>query len=185
MSEPKTAPMSKAEFQAFLRARMFNSPFNIMLTIVSALLLWFTIVPTIRFLLIDAVWTGTDRTACLPANVGHPVGACWPFIQAKFAQFIYGFYPEGERWRVNLTFALGALLLLPLLIPRAPAKSLNAGLFFVAFPFVAFFLLRGGGFPPGAAFIEKPFTAESIGRKVREVLDGVTPDPAMTPMHGK
>jgi two-component system, cell cycle sensor histidine kinase and response regulator CckA len=34
-------------------------------------------------------------------------------------------------------------------------------------------LLRGGGFPPGAAFIEKPFTAEVIGRKVREVLDGV------------
>jgi len=34
-------------------------------------------------------------------------------------------------------------------------------------------LLRGGGFPPGAAFIEKPFTAEVIGRKVRDVLDGV------------
>jgi signal transduction histidine kinase/ActR/RegA family two-component response regulator len=33
-------------------------------------------------------------------------------------------------------------------------------------------LLRGGGFPSGVAFIEKPFTAESIGRKVREVLDG-------------
>ncbi|MEO5568363.1 MAG: ATP-binding protein [Gemmatimonadaceae bacterium] len=32
-------------------------------------------------------------------------------------------------------------------------------------------LLRGGGFPAGAAFIEKPFTAETIGRKVREVLD--------------
>jgi len=31
--------------------------------------------------------------------------------------------------------------------------------------------LRGGGFPPGAAFIEKPFTAEGIGKKVREVLD--------------
>ena len=36
-------------------------------------------------------------------------------------------------------------------------------------------LLRGGGFPPGAAFIEKPFTAERIGRKVREVLDGAAP----------
>jgi len=33
-------------------------------------------------------------------------------------------------------------------------------------------LLRGGGFPAGAAFIEKPFTAEVIGRKVRDVLDG-------------
>ena len=73
------------------------------------------------------------------------VGACWPYVQAKFSQFIYGFYPEPERWRVNLTFLLAALLLLPLLIPRLPAKSLNAGLFFVAFPIVAFFLLHGGG----------------------------------------
>jgi general L-amino acid transport system permease protein len=34
---------------------------------------------------------------------------------------------------------------LPLLIPRLPAKGLNASLFFLAFPVVAFFLLRGGG----------------------------------------
>jgi len=73
------------------------------------------------------------------------VGACWPFIQAKFTQFIYGFYPEAERWRVNLTFILAAILLLPLLIPRLPAKGLNAGLFFGALPVVAFFLLHGGG----------------------------------------
>jgi signal transduction histidine kinase len=39
-------------------------------------------------------------------------------------------------------------------------------------------LLRGGGFPSGAAFIEKPFTADRIGRKVREVLD--TPAPQVT-----
>src|SRR4029077_13305531 len=57
----------------------------------------------------------------------------------------YGFYPEQERWRANLTFFLGALLLLPLLIPRLPAKGVNAGLFFGAFPVVAFFLLHGGG----------------------------------------
>jgi general L-amino acid transport system permease protein len=31
------------------------------------------------------------------------------------------------------------------LIPRLPAKGLNAGLFFFAFPVVAFFLLHGGG----------------------------------------
>jgi general L-amino acid transport system permease protein len=31
------------------------------------------------------------------------------------------------------------------LIPRLPAKAFNAALFFVAFPFVAFFLLYGGG----------------------------------------
>ena len=37
------------------------------------------------------------------------------------------------------------MLLLPLLIPRLPAKGVNAGLFFLAFPVVAFFLLYGGG----------------------------------------
>ncbi|WP_159007998.1 amino acid ABC transporter permease [Bradyrhizobium sp. S69] len=141
----RAAPIKTTGFVGFLRTRLFNSPTNILLTIASALLLWFTVIPTLRFLLIDAVWTGTDRNACLAENAGHVVGACWPYVHAKFTQFIYGFYPEPERWRVNLTFVLAALLLLPLLIPRLPAKGLNAGLFFVAFPIVAFFLLHGGG----------------------------------------
>ncbi|HEX2634852.1 MAG TPA: amino acid ABC transporter permease [Bradyrhizobium sp.] len=141
----RPAPVKTTGFIGLLRTRLFNSPTNILLTIVGALLLWFIVVPALRFLLFDAVWTGTDRNACLAENAGHPVGACWPFVQAKFSQFIYGFYPEPERWRVNLTFLLAALLLLPLLIPRLPAKGLNAGLFFIAFPIVAFFLLHGGG----------------------------------------
>ena len=145
LTEPRRAPIKTTGAGAFFRERLFSTPFNITLTIVSALLLWFTIVPSVKFLIVDAVWSGTDRTACLQENAGRAVGACWPFIQAKFDQFVYGFYPAAERWRVNLTFALGALLLLPLLIPRAPAKALNSGLFFVAFPVVAFFLLRGGG----------------------------------------
>jgi general L-amino acid transport system permease protein len=153
----RAAPVKVTGFVGFLRARLFNSPTNILLTIASALLLWFTVVPAVKFLLVDAVppvtlsptwtlvWNGKDRTACPAKDAEHAVGACWPFVAAKFSQFIYGFYPEAERWRVNLTFFLAAILLLPLLIPRLPAKGLNASLFFVAFPVVAFFLLRGGG----------------------------------------
>ena len=141
----RAAPIKTTGFIGFLRTRLFNSPTNILITIVSVLLLWFILVPAIRFLLVDAVWTGSDRNACLAENAGRPVGACWPFIQAKLSQFIYGFYPEPERWRVNLTFLLAAVLLLPLLIPRLPAKGINAFLFFLAFPVVAFFLLYGGG----------------------------------------
>jgi general L-amino acid transport system permease protein len=141
----RAAPVKTTGFVGFLRTRLFNSPTNILLTVAGVLLLWFTVVPTVKFLLIDAVWTGADRNACLAENAGHTVGACWPFVQAKFTQFIYGFYPEAERWRVNLTFLLAALLLLPLLIPRLPAKGSSAGLFFIAFPIVAFFLLHGGG----------------------------------------
>jgi general L-amino acid transport system permease protein len=141
----RAAPVKTTGFIGFLRTRLLNSPTNILLTIVSLLLIYVIVVPTLRFLLVDAVWRGNDRTACLAENAGHPVGACWPYISAKFTQFIYGFYPEPERWRVNLTFILGALLLLPLLIPRLPAKGLNASLFFIALPVVAFFLLHGGG----------------------------------------
>jgi general L-amino acid transport system permease protein len=141
----RAAPVKTTGFIGFLRTRLFNTPTNILITIISALLLWFTVVPALKFMLVDAVWTGQDRTACLPKNPGDVVGACWPFIQAKFSQFIYGFYPEQERWRVNLTFILAVILLVPLLIPRLPAKGPNAILFFLAFPVVAFFLLLGGG----------------------------------------
>jgi general L-amino acid transport system permease protein len=159
----RAAPVKTTGLVGFLRTRLFNSPTNVLLTLASLLLLWFTVVPAIRFLVIDAVWppairswlvdtvwrgsggsSGTDRSACLE-SAGHAAGACWPYVQAKFTQFIYGFYPQAERWRVNLTFILAAVLLLPLLIPRLPAKGINAGLFFVAFPVVAFFLLHGGG----------------------------------------
>jgi general L-amino acid transport system permease protein len=141
----RAAPVKTTGFVGFLRTRLFNSPTNILITIVSVLLLWFIVVPAIKFLLVDAVWSGNDRNACLAENAGRAVGACWPFVQAKLSQFIYGFYPEPERWRVNLTFIMAAVLLLPLLIPRLPAKGINAGLFFLAFPIVAFFLLHGGG----------------------------------------
>ena len=141
----RPAPIKTTGFVGFLRTRLFNSPTNILITIVCALLLWMIVVPALKFLLVDAVWTGSDRNACLAENAGHVVGACWPFVAAKFNQFIYGFYPEAERWRVNLTFFLAVILLVPLLIPRLPAKGVNAGLFFAALPVVAFFLLHGGG----------------------------------------
>lgn len=143
--EQRAAPVVTTGVIGWLRTRLFSSPSNILLTIISALVLWAIVVPVIRFAIVDAVWTGRDRGACLAETVGHPVGACWPFITAKLNQFLYGFYPQDQLWRPNLTFVLAALLLAPLLIPRIPGKAANAVLFFVAFPIVAFFLLHGGG----------------------------------------
>ena len=100
----------------------------------------------IEFAFVKAVWTGDNREDCLAENAGHEVGACWAYVRAKFGQFIYGFYPIGQRWRVDLTFLLGALLIVPLAIPGVPWKRENALLLFVAYPVVAFFLLSGGIF---------------------------------------
>ena len=144
--EPEPPPLPGGDALTWTRARLFDGVFNTVLTIVSGVLVVALVWPAVKFLLIDAVWTGTSRADCLAETVGREVGACWPFVRAKFAQFMYGFYPASEHWRVNLTYALGATLLVPLLVPRAPHKALNAILFFGAFPVVAFFLLVGGLF---------------------------------------
>jgi general L-amino acid transport system permease protein len=66
----RPAPVKTTGFVGLMRTRLFNSPTNILLTIVGALLLWFTIIPSVRFLLVDAVWAGTDRTDLRSAPAG-------------------------------------------------------------------------------------------------------------------
>jgi general L-amino acid transport system permease protein len=144
LAEPEPPPVASRGPLALLQARLFDGVLNTVLTVASAVIFVALVWPAIKFLLIDAVWTGSSRVDCLPETVGREVGACWPFVAAKFAQFMYGFYPASEHWRVNLTYALAAILLVPLLIPRVPGKGLNAILFFAVFPVVAFFLLVGG-----------------------------------------
>ena len=144
--EPEPPPVAGGNALTTTRARLFDGVFNTMLTLVSAAVIVALVWPAVKFLFIDAVWTGSGRVDCLAETAGREVGACWPFIKAKFAQFMYGFYPESEQWRVNLTYALGVSLLVPLLIPRVPYKALNAIVFFGIFPVVGFLLLVGGVF---------------------------------------
>jgi general L-amino acid transport system permease protein len=138
---PAAPPPLQRGLMGWVRENLISSPANIAMTVLSIVLIVLIVPPLVRFLFIDAAWTGTSREACVKAT-----GACWPFIQAKFGQFIYGFYPIAERWRPNAVFALGAALLVPLLIPRAPLKTLNAILFFAVYPLVALVLLTGGNF---------------------------------------
>jgi general L-amino acid transport system permease protein len=146
MAETRAPPAATVGVIGWVRQNLFNGWANTLLTLVSIYLLWLIVPPLVKFLIIDAVWDGAGRDDCLPEKVGREVGACWPFIRAKFTQLVYGFYPWDQHWRVDLTFELGALLLVPLLIPPIPYKMLNAILFFGVFPVVAFFLLVGGVF---------------------------------------
>jgi len=54
----RSAPVKTTGFVGFLRTQMFNSPTNILLTVLGALLIWFTVIPAFKFLLLDAVWQG-------------------------------------------------------------------------------------------------------------------------------
>ena len=139
LAPPEPAPRVLGSAIGRLGRSLFASPLNVLMTFLSAAVIALVLPPFVRFLILDATWEGTSRDDCLPN-----AGACWPFIWAKIGQFIYGFYPAAERWRPNIVFALGAILLVPLLIPSAPWKRINSLLFFAIYPVISFVLLTGG-----------------------------------------
>jgi len=136
------APISTTGVIGWMRQNLFSSIGNTILTVIGVLLAYSMLAPFIQFAFIDAVWTGDNREACLPQDGGHS-GACWAYVEAYFPQFIYGRYPVEERYRVDIVYALFALLLVPLAIPSAPFKKINAILFLLVFPITAYFLLTG------------------------------------------
>src|SRR5215207_9594869 len=94
MAQPLPAPSSSVGAIAWLRANLFSSWGNALLTLFGLWLIWIIVPPALNFAIFDAVWTGTDRSACIGAE-----GACWAYVRAYFGQFIYGRYPIDERWR--------------------------------------------------------------------------------------
>ncbi|MCC6737380.1 MAG: amino acid ABC transporter permease [Bauldia sp.] len=136
---PRPPPRGVVGPLAWLRNNLFSSPANTATTILIALFLAWTVPPLIRWLFIDAAWTGDDRSVCLDG------GACWAFIGAKINLILYGQYPPDERWRIVLVAALFVAGLVPLAIPRVPGKRWNVVYLLVVFPVIAFMLLTGIG----------------------------------------
>jgi len=96
----------------------------------------------IDWALLNAAWTGVDREACLASLDG----ACWAFVRGKFSQFMYGFYPFDQRWRVDLAYVVGLAALVPMLMPSLPYKRENALFLLIAYPLIVLILLTGGNF---------------------------------------
>ena len=136
-------PRLRAGALGWLRDNLFSSPLNIALTLLCVLLVAWAIPPLLRFFFIDAVWSGSDREACLATASRPEVGACWAFVRTWSSYFVYGFYPVGERWRVDLFFASLAFGIGWLLWLSAPRRDLGALYFFVALPILSFVLLHG------------------------------------------
>ena len=140
---PQPAPMRMTGAIGWVRANLLSTPANIVLTVVVLALVVWIVYGIVDFLLIQAVWTGADRTACLASTVHREVGACWPFVWDRLNYFIYGSYPIPERWRVDVFFALLAVGVAWMLWLQAPRRDLGALYFFVVLPIVSFILLHG------------------------------------------
>ncbi|HMA58378.1 MAG TPA: amino acid ABC transporter permease, partial [Pseudolabrys sp.] len=140
---PQPPPAAMTGALGWLRANLLSTPFNIALTTAIALLLAWAIPELAKFLLIDAVWSGADRDACLESVQHREIGACWPFVWERLPYFIYGSYPIPQRWRVDIFFLMLAVGIVWLLWLNAPRRDLGTIYFFIVLPITSFILLTG------------------------------------------
>jgi general L-amino acid transport system ATP-binding protein len=119
---------------AWMRANLFSSWLNTLLTLLAFYLIYLVVPPILHWAILDANWVGTTRADCTKE------GACWVFIQQRFGQFMYGYYPGDLRWRVDLTVWLAIVGVAPLFISRFPRKAIYGLGFLVLYPIIAFFL---------------------------------------------
>lgn len=122
------------------RKNLFASWGDTALTLVALYLAGYVLWVFIDWALLSAVFVGKDGSACQKDGTG----ACWPFIVHKMGTFMYGRYPEAERWRIDLTYVLAVAGLVPLMLPRVPGKLWLSLYVLVAFPILAYVLLTGG-----------------------------------------
>ena len=136
-------PPNSSGVVGWAKANLFSSPLNIALTLLALWFLWQILPPSIHWLFSGAVWAAADRKECWALMEAPRDGACWAFIRGSLELFLYGWYPEPERWRVDLTFVLFAAAVFGALRENIPGKKYWL-IFAVAFPFIAAWLLFGG-----------------------------------------
>ncbi|MFT6557730.1 MAG: general L-amino acid transport system permease protein [Sneathiella sp.] len=131
-------PVSQTGIIGWMRENLFSSWLNSILTLVSLYVVWEALSAIISYAIIDANFVGTTKEDCTGA------GACWVFIKARFGQNMYGFYPEGERWRIDVGYVLGAIGLFFILTDTIKDKKWPAVYLFVVYPVICYFLFYGG-----------------------------------------
>lgn len=135
-------PVIRQSALEWLRRNLFSTWYNGLVTVVVGYLLVTYTIPLVQWALIDADFAGATTEAC------DSEGACWIFLKERLGFFIYGFYPEAARWRVDIVFALLAIAAVPQFIDRIPAVVRKWLAIFggTGFPVIAYFLMMGGSF---------------------------------------
>ena len=134
-------PASEFGVWCWLRRNLFASPLHAVLTVLALYLLYRIVPPLFLWALWLADFRGSTAADCTSG------GACWVFIKVRLSQFLYGFYPESERWRVWLLF-LGITPATFLALWCCEGKKRLWALLFalLVLPVLSWYLLRGGVF---------------------------------------
>ena len=131
------APTATVGAIGWLRANLFSGWLGTALTLLSVAVLWLAVPPFLDWALFEADFTGATGNECTAA------GACWAWLDQRISQFLYGFYPAGSYWRVNLALVLLVPALVYVLFENPPWARYGRW-FSIVYPVIAAVLLVGG-----------------------------------------
>jgi general L-amino acid transport system permease protein len=154
MLPPSPPPIGESGAIKWLRENLFSTPFNIALTLVGLLAIWWLVTSSLPWWL-NSVWNASSLSECrdiVTATAGEgATGACWAMLRQWWGAFIFGFYPPDQWWRPISAFGLLFVALAPVLfagqkrnltlILAAVALFLLVTLTMAAAPTVAFVLV--------------------------------------------
>ena len=104
-AEQLKPPITRIGVIGWLRANLFSSVFNSVLTIVTLYFLWKIVPAFVRWAFIDSSWN-TTGAACRAAG-----GACWSIVAKNFRFIIFGFFPYESQWRPLVAMIILFILL--------------------------------------------------------------------------
>ena len=104
-AEQLKPPITRIGVIGWLRANLFSSVFNSVLTIVTLYFLWKIVPAFVRWAFIDSSWN-TTGAACRAAG-----GACWSIVAKNFRFIIFGFFPFESQWRPLVAMIILFILL--------------------------------------------------------------------------
>ena len=94
----------------WLRAHLFSSWFNTILTGLAVWIIIETIPGIITWAFVDSVWGDASPETCKAAE-----GACWAFIYEKYRFILFGVYPWEEHYRPLLAMIIFLALVLTII----------------------------------------------------------------------
>src|SRR5215475_1295373 len=98
---PARSPRGGNRAVRWLRANLFSSITNSIVTLVLFAVLAKAVVSFVQWGIVDAVWStpSNDSSACRAAR---GLGACWAVIPEKYRFILFGTYPFDQQWRPAL-----------------------------------------------------------------------------------
>jgi general L-amino acid transport system permease protein len=124
-----------------LLAGSLASPLDAAMTILLLAAAAFALPSLIRWLITDAVFSGSSGQDCVDRD-----GACWIFIGLRWEQILYGSYPAAERWRVHAAALLGGMCIAVIALPGNPHRQRLGTMLLPLYALVSGVLLVGGVF---------------------------------------